>query len=272
MKSGRGKAATRMLLGTMVVLSIVAYFALRLDRFLTVESFKQHLGTATAWRDADPLSFGLLYFLAFMLLAGISFPGAVMLSMPAGTLFGLFWGTVIVSFASSLGAWLAFLSARYVFREPVERMLGSRMQGVHNSVARDGRYYLFTMRMAPVIPYFVVNLMMGLTPMSAAEFYWVSQLGMLAGTVLIVYAGVQIAHIHTFMDLFTPQMCAAVLLLAACPWLTRRAMLMWRGAPDGPLKHRLPPTPPASGDTLGLRCAFSAPRISRIPRHRTKPP
>ena len=225
METGRqGNTFSRVLLGGLFVSSIVAYFALGLDRYLTVEGFKAHLGPILAWRDADPLVFGILYFLVFTVAAAISFPGAVALSMPAGALFGLVWGTVIVSFASSIGAWLAFLSARYVLRAPVERMLGPRLQGVHDSVARDGAYYLFTLRMAPVLPYFVVNLMMGLTKMRGAQFYWVSQLGMLAGTVLCVYAGEQIARIHTLMDLVTPPMCAAVVLLALLPWLTRRAL------------------------------------------------
>lgn len=228
MKARRGHAITRVLVGCVLVLSIVSYFALGLDRYFTVEGFKAHLGTVLAWRDADPLTFGVLYFLAFVIAAGISFPGAVMLSMPAGALFGLVWGTVIVSFASSIGAWLAFLSARYVLRESVERMMGDRLQAIHEGVERDGAYYLLTLRMAPVLPYFVVNLMMGLTPMTGAQFYWVSQIGMLAGTVLIVYAGEQLAQINSLMDLLTPSMCAAVLLIAIFPWVARRLLGAWR--------------------------------------------
>lgn len=228
MTSRRAQAISRFLLGGMLVLSIVAYFALRLDRYFSVEGFKAHLGTVLAWRDADPLAFGLLYFLVFVVSAAISFPGAVALSMPAGALFGLVWGSLIVSFATSIGAWLAFLSARYVLRAPVERMLGHRLPALHASIERDGDYYLCWLRMVPVLPYFVVNLMMGLTQMSGARFYWISQLSMLAGSILMVYAGEQLAHINTFTDLLTPGMCTVAVLLMLFPWASRRLLGWWR--------------------------------------------
>lgn len=228
MPSRRAQTIARVLLGSMLLLSIGAYFALRLDRYVTVEGFKAHLGPVLAWRDADPLMFGLLYFLVFVLSAAISFPGAVALSMPAGALFGLFWGTLIVSFATSIGAWLAFLSARYVLRAPVERMLGHRLPALNASIERDGTYYLCWLRMVPVLPYFMINLMMGLTQMSGARFYWVSQASMFAGSVLMVYAGEQLAHINTFMDLLTPGMCTVAVLLMLFPWASRRLLGRWR--------------------------------------------
>jgi uncharacterized membrane protein YdjX (TVP38/TMEM64 family) len=228
MDAQRRTRVSRMLLGAVLVLTTVAYFALGLHHHLSIWGFKQHLATILAWRDADPFTFGALYFIAFVVAAGLSFPGAVMLALPAGPLFGLVWGTVIVSFASSIGAWLAFLSARYVLREPVTRLLGDRLQPVNDGVAREGGFYLFTLRMAPVLPYFIVNLLMGLTSMRGAQFYWVSQLGMLAGTVLFVHAGNELAKVDRIYDILTPSMLALLALVGAFPWLAKRVMNVWR--------------------------------------------
>jgi uncharacterized membrane protein YdjX (TVP38/TMEM64 family) len=213
--------ATRGLLGLLLIASVVGYFAFGLDRHFSVAGFRMHLGTVLAWRDADPLRFGLLYFLTFVLAAGLSFPGAVMLALPAGPLFGLFWGTVIVSFASTIGAWLAFLSARYLLREPVRRWFGDRLQATEQGLARDGAFYLLTLRMAPVVPYFIANLLMGLTPMGAMRYCVVSQLGMLPGTVLFINVGDQLARVERVEQVLTPTVWASFLLLGLFPWAMR---------------------------------------------------
>lgn len=221
-----------LLLLAVIAAYYLAYDALGLSRYLSVEGFKAHMVAIKAWRDAAPWTAGLLYVGAFVLTAALSFPGAILLIWPAGPLFGLFWGTVIASFASSIGAWLAFLTARYLLRDQVARMLGDRMRLINEVVDKDGVYYLFTLRMAPVLPYFVVNLLMGLTPMRGVRFYWVSQLGMLAGTALTVNASCELAQVGSVADLFTPALCLSMLLLAIFPWLVRRVLRAWRGGAE----------------------------------------
>jgi uncharacterized membrane protein YdjX (TVP38/TMEM64 family) len=223
-----------MLWGLALLAVILAYYLaydrLGLGHYLSIEGFKAHIGAIKAWQQAAPWTAFALYFGAFVLSAAISFPGAILLIWPAGPLFGLFWGTVIASFASSIGAWLAFLTARHLLRGPVTRILGERMGAINELVDKDGVYYLFTLRMAPVLPFFVVNLVMGLTPMRSVRFYWVSQVGMLAGTALTVNASCQLAQVGSVADLFTPAVCLSLALLSIFPWLVRRfQMALGRG-------------------------------------------
>lgn len=227
---------SRVLWGLFLFVVVVAYYLayerLGVGRYLSLEGFKANIGAIKAWRDAAPWTAFALYFGAFVLTAAISFPGAILLIWPAGPLFGLFWGTVIASFASAIGAWLSFLTARYLLRGTVTRMLGERMRVVNDMVDKDGVYYLFTLRMAPVLPYFVVNLLMGLTPMRGLRYYWVSQVGMLAGIALTVNASCQLADVGSVSDLFTPATCVSLLLLGIFPWLVRRLLMATgRGLP-----------------------------------------
>ena len=153
------------------------------------------MGQFEALRATSPILVGFYFFLFYVVIAALSLPGAAVLTLGAGALFGLLWGTIIVSFASSIGATLAFLISRYLFRDAVQKRFGDRLTAVNNGMAKDGVYYLFTLRLVPLFPFFVVNLLMGLTPIRTSSYYWVSQLGMLAGTLVYVNAGTHLSKI-----------------------------------------------------------------------------
>lgn len=159
------------------------------------------------------------YFLAYVVVTGLSLPGAAILTLVGGAVFGLVWGTLLVSFASSLGATLAFLASRYLLRDWVRRRFGERLRAIDAGIAREGAFYLFALRLVPAFPFFLINLAMGLTAMRGWTFYWVSQAGMLAGTVAYVYAGAQLAEFRLSTELFV-----AFTLLGLFPLAAKRVL------------------------------------------------
>ncbi|MFZ5493510.1 MAG: FAD-dependent oxidoreductase [Pseudomonadota bacterium] len=218
----------RLTLAAALVALIGAFFALDLDRHLTLSALQAQREALIAWRDARPVLAGGGFFLLYVLATALSVPGAVILTLAAGALFGLLWGTVLVSFASTAGATLALLAARYLLRDALKARYGARLQGIDAGIARDGAFYLFTLRLVPVVPFFLINLLFGLTAMPARTFAWVSQVGMLAGTVVYVNAGTQLARIATPADVLSPGLLGAFVLLGIFPLLARRALDMLR--------------------------------------------
>jgi pyruvate/2-oxoglutarate dehydrogenase complex dihydrolipoamide dehydrogenase (E3) component/uncharacterized membrane protein YdjX (TVP38/TMEM64 family) len=201
---------------------VLAYVLLR-DQ-LTLAALKDQLLSLQQLQAQQPWLFAAGFFLAYWGVTALSLPGAAVMTLAAGALFGLYWGTLLVSFASSLGASTAFLSARYLFAEQVQRRFGSRLAGIHAGVAKDGAFYLFSLRLIPLVPFFAINLLMGLTPMRLWVFYAVSQLGMLAGTLVYVNAGTALAQVHSLQGLFSPSLWGSFVLLAAFPWLAKGIM------------------------------------------------
>jgi pyruvate/2-oxoglutarate dehydrogenase complex dihydrolipoamide dehydrogenase (E3) component/uncharacterized membrane protein YdjX (TVP38/TMEM64 family) len=177
------------------------------------------------------------YFVVYVAVTALSLPGAVILTLAGGAIFGLLTGTLIVSFASSIGATLAFLAARFLLRDSVQARLGARLAEIDKGVEKEGAFYLFTLRLVPLVPFFVINLLMGLTKMTAGTFYWVSQLGMLAGTVVYVNAGTQLAKIDSLQGILSPALIGSFVLLGVFPlvakWIVdrvkaRRVYARWR--------------------------------------------
>jgi pyruvate/2-oxoglutarate dehydrogenase complex dihydrolipoamide dehydrogenase (E3) component/uncharacterized membrane protein YdjX (TVP38/TMEM64 family) len=197
------------------------FFVLDLGSWLTLDALKGVQGELEAARAARPVGVVALYMLVYVVATALSIPGAVILTLAGGALFGVVLGTVVVSFASTLGATLAFLLARFLFREPVQRRFGASLAAVNAGVERDGVFYLFLLRLVPVFPFFVINLVMALTPMRALPFYAVSQLGMLPGTLVYVNAGTQLARIDSPQGLLSPELLAAFALLGVFPFLAR---------------------------------------------------
>ncbi len=206
------------------VLLIVAYFALDLHRYLTLDGLKTSLEQFEAWRAASPLWIGLVFFVAYVLIAALSLPGAVIMTLAAGALFGLPGGTVMVSFASAIGGTLAFLTSRYLLRDAIQQRFGDRLKAINDGVAREGAFYLFTLRLVPVFPFFLVNLLMGLTPIRTRTYYWVSQLGMLAGTLVYVNAGTQLAKLTSLSGILSPGLLLSFALLGIFPLLAKHLM------------------------------------------------
>ncbi len=205
-----------------IVLLVVAFFALDLGRFFSLEYIKQAQGEfATLYASRPALVIGA-YFAIYVAVAALSLPGAAILTLLGGAIFGLLVGTVVVSFASSVGALLAMLAARYVLRDGVKSRFGARLAEIDKGVQREGAFYLFTLRLVPLIPFFAINLLMGLTAMRAATFYWVSQLGMLAGTVVYVNAGTQLARIDSLRGILSPGLIGSFVLLGIFPLIAKK--------------------------------------------------
>lgn len=204
-----------------IALAIVLFFALDLRHLLSLEALKhaqQSFASAYAQRPAPVLG---AYFALYVAVAALSLPGAAVLTLAGGAIFGLVIGTVVVSFASSLGALLAFLASRTLLRDTVQERFGQRLKDIDAGVHRDGAVYLATLRLVPLVPFFVINLAMGLTAIRARTFYGVSQLAMLPATVLYVNAGTQLAQLDSLHGILTPSVLGSLALLAAFPWLAR---------------------------------------------------
>ena len=201
---------------------LVAYFALDLGRFLSIEHFKSQQEAIEAWRNAQPVKAGLLFFVAYVAVTGLSLPGAAVMTLAGGAIFGLFWGLLLVSFASSLGATLAFLASRFLLRDWVQKRFSDRMRAINAGIDKEGGFYLFTLRLVPLFPFFVINLVMGLTPLKTRTFYWVSQLGMLAGTLVYVNAGTQLARIDSLAGILSPALVASFVLLGFFPLIAKK--------------------------------------------------
>ncbi len=205
---------------------IVAYFAFGLGDYLTVEGIKQIADDVGGYYARNPAQVIALFFLVYVAVTAASLPGAAVMTLAAGALFGVFVGTVVVSFASTLGATLAFLASRYVLRDTVEARFGERLKAVNQGLERDGAFYLFTIRMIPLFPFFVVNLVMGLTRIRAWTYAWVSQVGMLLGTIVYVNAGTQLARIDSLAGIASPAVLASFALLGVAPWFAK-AIIAW---------------------------------------------
>lgn len=203
----------------LLLLGLAAWFLLDLGQYLTLDALKAQQSTIDGFYQANPLQVLAIFFLVYVVLTALSVPGAVILTLAAGAIFGVATGTVLVSFASSIGATLAFLASRYLFHDAVQARFGTRLKPVNDGVARDGAFYLFSLRLVPVFPFFAVNLLMGLTPIRTWTYYWVSQAGMLLGTVVYVNAGTQLARIETLGDIASPGLLASFAALGLLPWL-----------------------------------------------------
>src|SRR5690606_562302 len=202
---------------------------------LTLDNLRARQADLLAWVAANRWLAAGVFFTVYVAVAAASIPGAAVMTVAAGALFGLFEGTLLVSFASTIGASLAFLVARFVLRDSLRARYGERLKKIDAGIERDGAFYLFTLRLVPVFPFFVVNLLAGLTSIRLRTFYWVSQLGMLAGTLVYVYAGTQLARIDSLRDVLSPGLLGALVLLGVLPllarWLTRwlAARRVYRG-------------------------------------------
>jgi pyruvate/2-oxoglutarate dehydrogenase complex dihydrolipoamide dehydrogenase (E3) component/uncharacterized membrane protein YdjX (TVP38/TMEM64 family) len=209
----------RLALAALLAAAIAAFFLLDFGRYLSLEFLRSQHAAIEAYYRAHPLWTAALYFAIYVAVTGLSLPGAAIMTLAGGAIFGLLWGTVIVSFASTLGATLAFLASRFLLRDWVQSRYGDRLKPVNDGIARDGAFYLFALRLVPAFPFFVVNLVMGLTPMRTWTFYWVSQLGMLAGTLAFVYAGTRLAEFRLSVGLV-----AAFTILGLFPLVAKKAL------------------------------------------------
>ena len=193
-----------------------------LGQYLSLQSLKSQQAAIEAFRTGNPLLSIAGYFVVYVIVTALSFPGAALLTLAGGAVFGLLGGTVIVSFASTLGATLAFLMSRFLLRDWVAGRFGQRLAAIDAGVRREGGFYLFTLRLVPAFPFFLVNLLMGLTAMKTWTYFWVSQIGMLAGTVVYVNAGTQLAKLDSLSGILSPGLLGSFVLLGIFPLIARK--------------------------------------------------
>ena len=206
----------------LLALAIGVLLALDVGRFLSFEQLKASQASFAQLHAEQPLTVAVVYFLIYVAATALSFPGATIITLAGGAIFGLWQGLLIVSFASTVGAALAFLASRFVLRDWVEARFGQRLADINAGVNREGAFYLFSLRLIPVVPYFLINLLMGLTRMKVWTFYWVSQLGMLAGTAVFVNAGTQLAQLDSLQGILSPALLGSFVLLGIFPLIARR--------------------------------------------------
>jgi pyruvate/2-oxoglutarate dehydrogenase complex dihydrolipoamide dehydrogenase (E3) component/uncharacterized membrane protein YdjX (TVP38/TMEM64 family) len=214
----------RLLLAAVILGLIALFFAFDLGQYLQLDYLKAKQAATEEFRRSSPLLAGGLSFVGYVLVAALSLPGAAIMSLAVGAIFGLAWGTLIVSFASSIGATLAFLLSRFLFREGVRGRFGDRLRAIDAGLDKEGALYLFALRLVPAFPFVVINLVMGLTRVRPWTFYWVSQIGMLPATLVYVNAGTQLATLTSVRGLLSPALIGSFVLLGIFPLIAKRAV------------------------------------------------
>jgi pyruvate/2-oxoglutarate dehydrogenase complex dihydrolipoamide dehydrogenase (E3) component/uncharacterized membrane protein YdjX (TVP38/TMEM64 family) len=201
---------------------VAAFFAFDLGQYLSLSYIKQRQADFAALYAEQPLFVIGAFFAAYVAVTALSLPGAAIMTLAGGAIFGVLVGTLVVSFASSIGATLAFLVSRYVLRDSIQSKFGNKLAEINKGIEKDGAFYLFTLRLVPLIPFFVINLVMGLTRIKTGVFYLVSQIGMLAGTVVFVNAGTQLARIDSLRGILSPGLIASFVLLGVFPLIAKK--------------------------------------------------
>jgi pyruvate/2-oxoglutarate dehydrogenase complex dihydrolipoamide dehydrogenase (E3) component/uncharacterized membrane protein YdjX (TVP38/TMEM64 family) len=209
--------------------AVIGFFAFDVHHLLTLDNIKAQQNELVHWRDSSPLLASTVFFLIYVAVTALSLPGAAIMTLAGGGFFGLWWGFLLISFASSVGATLAFLVARYLLRDAVQRRFGNRLGAINRGVEREGSFYLFTLRLVPVFPFFLINILMGLTPIKTLTFYWVSQLGMLPGTLVYTNAGTQLAKLDSLSGILSLPLLASFALLGIFPLAAKRTLDWFKG-------------------------------------------
>ena len=209
---------------SLIAVAVMTFFALGFNEYLSLEGVKQLQVDLASWRADRPVLLAMSLFSSYVLIAALSLPGAAVMTLLVGAIFGLGWGLLITSFASSIGATLAFLMTRYVLRDTIQRRFGERLKSINDGVTREGSFYLFSLRLVPVFPFFLINMLMALTPIKLRQFYWVSQLGMLPGTLVYVNAGSQLSELTSLSGILSPSLLFSFVLLGVFPLVAKKAL------------------------------------------------
>jgi uncharacterized membrane protein YdjX (TVP38/TMEM64 family) len=213
---------------TIILLIIISFFVFDIGKYFTLEFLKNSQASFNLYYENNPLYTISLFFILYVLVTALSVPGAAVLTIGAGALFGLVLGTIIVSFASTIGATLAALMSRYILKDWVEKQFGDKLKVINKGIEKEGSFYLFTLRLIPVVPFFIINLAMGLTKMKLRTFFIVSQLGMLAGTIVYVNAGVQLASINSLSEIISFQVLLSFIILGLFPIVAKKLIEIYK--------------------------------------------
>ncbi len=215
---------TKLSLLLVLLLTIVAIIWWLPPDLLTLENLKARQADIELYRSKHPVLVVLIYCSVYIVFTALSIPGAVFLTLIGGAIFGLFYGTIWISISSTTGATLAFLMSRFFFQQAVKEKFGDRLNAIEENLRKDGAFYLFSMRLVPAIPFFIVNLVMGLTPIKTLHYVLASWSGMLAGTIVYVNAGTQLSKLESLSGILSPPVVFSFLLLASFPYIARKLL------------------------------------------------
>ncbi|MCZ2370231.1 TVP38/TMEM64 family protein [Vibrio diabolicus] len=221
----------KLILG-LILVAIIIFLGVNFSQYLTLENAKAQQEALTTYIDQNFGFSAAIYFFAYIAITAFSIPGAAVVTLLGAALFGFWTSLLLVSFASTMGATLAFLSSRYLLRDWVQNKFGNKLIAINQGVEKDGAFYLFSLRLIPVFPFFLINLLMGLTPMSVGRFYLTSQVGMLPGTAVYLNAGTQLATIESLSGIISPAVLASFALLGLFPIITKWVMNKVRPTPS----------------------------------------
>ena len=225
----------KLIIGILLI-CVIAFLSINYGQLLTLENAKAQQESLSQYINTNFMVSALLYFSLYVAVTALSFPGAAVVTLLGAALFGFWTSLLLVSFASTLGATLAFLSSRFLLKDWVQQKFGDRLSTINEGVKKDGAFYLFSLRLIPVVPFFLINLLMGLTPLSVARFYIVSQLGMLPGTAVYLNAGTQLANIDSLSGIVSLPVILSFILLGLFPIITKKMMTLLR--PTSVHKHK----------------------------------
>ncbi len=228
MSAVKGARYGKITLVLLIAAAVAAFFLFDLSSYLSLDALKARQLELASFVERQPAAAIGGFFILYVAVTALSLPGAAIMTIAAGAIFGLLLGTVIVSFASAIGASFAFLSSRYILRDWVRSRFGKRIEAIDKGLAKDGAFYLLTLRLIPAFPFFLINLAMGLTAMRLVTFYVISQIGMLAGTIIYVNAGTQLAGIESTSDILSPALIGSLLLLGIFPLIAKAALAWWK--------------------------------------------
>lgn len=215
---------TRILIVLFIILLITSFFVFDLSQYLTLDYLKTNQMRLMKYHEQNMALTLSLYFLAYILITALSIPGATIMTLAGAGIFGFWTSLIIISFASTIGATLSFLGSRYLFRDWVQNKFGEKLQKVNEGMEREGAFYLFSMRLIPIFPFFMINLLMGLTPIKIPTYFFTSQLGMLAGSIIYVNAGVQLSQIESTKDIISPDIIISLMLLGLFPLIVKKLL------------------------------------------------
>jgi len=259
-----------------LLLAFAAWFALDLGSYLQLDALQQRIGQLGQWYDNNPLLAGLIYFTSYVVITALSVPGAAIMTLAGGALFGFWYALLLVSFASTIGATLAFLASRLLLRDWVQGHFGQYLDALNGGFEREGAFYLFSLRLVPLFPFVLINLLMGLLPIRTWPFYWVSQLGMLPATAVYINAGTQLGQLQSTAGIVSVPLLGSFALLALFPYVARsllhylrRRRILGRYRRPKSLDHNLIVIGAGSaGLVAALVAATVKAKVTLVERHR----
>lgn len=207
------------------IIAIALFLTLDIGQYLNLAYVKSQQNAIDNYYAMNPFQTGLIFFISYILVTGVSLPGAGIMTLAAGAIFGVVWGTILVSFGSVFGATMAFLIARYLFHDYVQERFKKQLEPINHGIRKEGDLYLFMIRFVPIFPFFIINNLMALTPIKTVNFALVSQIGMLLPTIIFVNAGTQLGKIESPADVLSPELIFSFVLLGIFPLLSKKILI-----------------------------------------------